>query len=116
MPRPVQNPPNPWAKTHVEWLDEPPNATLQVFEEEARSILSENASPDLPFRFSLNPYRGCIHACAYCYARPSHQYLDFGAGTDFDRKIVVKTNAPRLLREAFERPSWRGDGIVLSGN
>ncbi|MDI1445754.1 PA0069 family radical SAM protein [Polyangium sp. 6x1] len=116
MPRPVQNPPNPWAKTEVEWLDEPPNATLQVFEEQARSILSENESPDLPFRFSLNPYRGCIHACAYCYARPSHQYLGFGAGTDFDRKIVVKMNAPRLLREAFEKPSWRGDGIVLSGN
>jgi DNA repair photolyase len=116
VPRPVKNPPNPWAKTEVEWLDEPPNATLQVFEEEARSILSENESPDLPFRYSLNPYRGCLHACAYCYARPSHQYLGFGAGTDFDRKIVVKTNAPDLLREAFERPGWRGDGVVLSGN
>jgi len=116
MVRPVANPPNPWDRHRIEWLDEPPNATLQVFEEQARSILSENESPDLPFRFSLNPYRGCIHACAYCYARPSHQYLGFGAGTDFDRKIVVKTNAPRLLREAFLRPSWRGDGIVLSGN
>ena len=116
MPRPVQNPPNPWSSTHVEWLEEPPNATLQVFEEQARSILSENDSPDLPFRFSLNPYRGCIHACAYCYARPSHQYLGFGAGTDFDRKIVVKMNAAQLLREAFLRPSWNGENIVFSGN
>ncbi|HRI64561.1 MAG TPA: radical SAM protein [Polyangium sp.] len=116
MTRPVQNPPNPWSSTQVEWLEEPPNATLQIFEERARSILSENDSPDLPFRFSVNPYRGCIHACAYCYARPSHQYLGFGAGTDFDRKIVVKTNAAELLREAFVRPSWNGDTIVFSGN
>lgn len=116
MPRPVQNPPNPWSSTQVEWLEEPPDAALQIFEERARSILSENDSPDLPFRFSVNPYRGCIHACAYCYARPSHQYLGFGAGTDFDRKIVVKTNAPELLREAFLRPSWSGDNVVFSGN
>jgi DNA repair photolyase len=116
MPRPVQNPPNPWASTQVEWLEQPPNATLQIFEERAKSILSENDSPDLPFRFSLNPYRGCLHACAYCYARPSHQYLGFGAGTDFDRKIVVKTNASELLREAFLRPSWKGENIVFSGN
>lgn len=116
MPRPVQNPPNPWSSTQVEWLEEPPNARLQVFEEEARSVLSQNDSPDLPFRYSVNPYRGCIHACAYCYARPSHQYLGFGAGTDFDRKIVVKTNTPQLLREAFLRPSWQGDNIVFSGN
>lgn len=116
MPRPVQNPPNPWSSTQVEWLEEPPQATLQIFEEKARSILSENDSPDLPFRYSINPYRGCIHACAYCYARPSHQYLGFGAGTDFDRKIVVKTNAAELLREAFLRPSWSGDNIVFSGN
>jgi DNA repair photolyase len=116
MPRPVQNPPNPWSSTQVEWLEEPPNATLQIFEEQAKSILSENDSPDLPFRYSVNPYRGCIHACAYCYARPSHQYLGFGAGTDFDRKIVVKTNAAELLREAFMRPSWKGENIVFSGN
>lgn len=116
MPRPVNNPPNPWSSTQVEWLEEPPNAVLQVFEEEARSVLSENDSPDLPFRYSVNPYRGCIHACTYCYARPSHQYLGFGAGTDFDRKIVVKTNTPELLRQAFLRPSWQGENIVFSGN
>ena len=115
--RPVSNPPNPWHGSHVEYLGEAaPNATLEVYEEEARSILAENDSPDLGFRWSANPYRGCFHACAYCYARPSHQYLGFGAGTDFDRRIVVKTNAPSLLREAFERRSWTGELVLLSGN
>ncbi len=116
MARPINNPPNPWSSTHVEWLEEPPAATLSIFEEEARSILSENDSPDIPFRFSVNPYRGCLHACAYCYARPSHQYLGFGAGTDFDRKIVVKMNAPELLRKEMGRRSWAGETIVFSGN
>jgi DNA repair photolyase len=114
--RAISNPPNPWSSTHVEWLGEPPPARLQVFEEEAKSILSENDSPDLGFRFSVNPYRGCLHACAYCYARPSHQYWGFGAGTDFDRKIVVKKNAPEVLRRELERPSWAGEAIMFSGN
>jgi DNA repair photolyase len=116
--RPIANPPNPWASTRVEWLDEepPPDARLEVFEEEAGTVLSENDSPDVGFRWSVNPYRGCFHACAYCYARPSHPYLGFGAGTDFDRKIVVKTNAPQALRSAFDRPSWRGERVVFSGN
>jgi DNA repair photolyase len=116
MPRPVDNPPNPWSSTHVEWLEEPPPATLSIYEEEARSVLSRNESPDIPFRWSLNPYRGCLHACAYCYARPSHQYLGLGAGSDFDRKIVVKTNAPAALRKELERPSWAGETIMFSGN
>lgn len=116
MPRPIDNPPNPWSSTHVEWLEEPPNAALAFYEEKARSILSENDSPDIGFRFSVNPYRGCLHACAYCYARPSHQYLGFGAGSDFDRKIVVKTNAPELLHKELMRPSWQGEEIVFSGN
>ncbi len=91
MGRTVSNPPNPWHASHVEWDDgEAPRVELEVSEERARSILAENDSPDIPFRWSLNPYRGCIHACAYCYARPSHQYLGLGAGTDFDRRIVVK--------------------------
>lgn len=116
MPRPVSNPPNPWASTHVEWLEEAPPATLEIFEEDAKSILAENDSPDISFRYSLNPYRGCFHACAYCYARPSHQYLGFGAGTDFDRKIVVKKNAPELLRARFEQRSWQGALIAFSGD
>src|SRR4051812_35386883 len=116
MVRPVANPPNPWSSTHVEWLEEPPPAALSIFEEEARSVLSENDSPDIGFRYSVNPYRGCLHACAYCYARPSHQYLGFGAGTDFDRKIVVKKNAPEVLRRELMRPSWTGERIMFSGN
>ncbi len=114
--RPIDNPPNPWASSHVEWIDAPPPAELQVFEESAKSILSENDSPDIGFRFSLNPYRGCFHACNYCYARPSHQYWGFGAGTDFERKIVVKVNAPEKLREAFLKKSWQGELIAFSGN
>lgn len=113
---PVQNPPNPWASAHVEWIDAPPDATLRVYHESARSILSENSSPDLPFRWSINPYRGCFHACAYCYARPSHERLDFGSGTDFERRLVVKTNAVELLRRAFDAPKWRGERVLLSGN
>jgi len=113
--RPVSNPPNPWLSTAVEYLEEVPPARLEVFEDTTRSIVAENDSPDVGFRYSVNPYRGCVHGCAYCYARPSHEYLSFGAGTDFDRKITVKREAPRLLEEAFERPSWRGELLMFSG-
>jgi DNA repair photolyase len=115
MPRPVANPPNPWLSQHVEYLEDVPPAALEVYEEDARSLLSRNDSPDLPFRWSVNPYRGCYHGCAYCYARPSHEYLEWGAGTDFERKIVVKRNAPALLRAAFHAPSWRGEVLAFSG-
>jgi DNA repair photolyase len=114
---PVSNPLNPWASTEVEYLEgSAPDARLQVYEDHTRSILSKNDSPDLPFTWSVNPYRGCFHGCAYCYARPSHEYLSFGAGTDFERKIVVKPEAPKLLREAFDKKTWRGELIVFSGN
>src|SRR5437867_78245 len=116
MVKPISNPPNPWESTYVEWIGEPPEAKLEVFEEEPRSVLAENESPDVGFRWSLNPYRGCFHACSYCYARSSHEYLGFGAGTDFDRKIVVKVNAPELLRRQFLKPSWSGETIAFSGN
>jgi DNA repair photolyase len=114
--RPVHNPPNPFESVEREWLEAPPEVQLEVFEQRAQSILSENTSPDLSFRWSVNPYRGCFHACAYCFARPTHEYLGFGAGTDFETKIVVKTNAAELLRAAFERASWQGEFIVFSGN
>ncbi len=114
--RRVQNPPNPFDSVEREWLDEPPHVDLEVFQEKSRSILSENDSPDLGFRWSINPYRGCFHACAYCYARPTHEYLGFGAGTDFDSKIVVKSKPAELLRREFMRPSWQGELIVFSGN
>lgn len=114
--RPVDNPPNPFESATLAWDGPPPPAQLQVFEERCRTAISENDSPDVGFRFGVNPYRGCFHACAYCYARPSHQYWGFGAGTDFDRKIVVKTNVAEQLREELASRRWRGDPIVLSGN
>ena len=102
----ITNPPNPFASYDCKYLEgmEPP-AKLHIYEDATRNILSQNDSPDLFFRWSLNPYRGCTHACAYCYARPTHEYLDFGAGTDFETKIVVKPKAPELLREAFMKRS-----------
>ena len=115
-PLPLRNPQNPWRKELVSYLEETPNVELTVFEDQTRSILSDNDSPDLGFRYSVNPYRGCLHGCAYCYARPSHEYLGFGAGADFERKIVVKLKAGELLREAFEKKSWVGELILFSGN
>ncbi|MEZ4461086.1 MAG: radical SAM protein [bacterium] len=114
--RQIQNPANPWHQHHVDFLGEPPPGRLVIYEEEANSVVTENKSPDIPFRYSVNPYRGCMHACAYCYARPSHQYLDFGAGTDFETKIVVKTNVAARLRQTLERRSWKGETICFSGN
>jgi DNA repair photolyase len=114
--RAVANPPNPWASAEVEYLDgQAPNAALEVYEDNTRGILAHNDSPDVGFSWSVNPYRGCFHACAYCYARPGHEYLSFGAGTDFDRKIVVKPRAAELLREAFDDRKWRGEVVVFSG-
>lgn len=96
----IDNPPNPWNSTSLEWIGEPPEAKLEVFEEDAtRTILTRNSSPDVGFEVSLNIYRGCSHSCTYCFSRPTHEYLGFGAGTDFERKIVVKVHAPDLLRQ-----------------
>jgi DNA repair photolyase len=114
-PQKVWNPPNPWASNHVEWLGEPPEADLQVYEEQARSIVASNDSPDVPFNHGVNPYRGCFHGCAYCYARPTHQYLDFGAGSDFERKITVKTNAVELLYRELRKPGWEREPLAFSG-
>jgi DNA repair photolyase len=115
--RTVDNPNNRFLPTAVEWdPGEAPLAGLHIHEERAKSIISRNDSPDIAFACSVNPYRGCQHACAYCYARPSHQYWGFGAGTDFEREIIVKINAPELLRAALAKPSWRGELIAFSGN
>ena len=91
-------------------------APTELFRDASRSILAENDSPDIPFRFSLNPYRGCEHGCVYCYARPSHEYLGFSAGLDFERKLMVKTDAPALLREALAAARWQPQVVALSGN
>ena len=112
----ISNPPNPFDSIQRDSLDAPSRVELQLFEDDTKQILSRNDSPDLPFRWSVNPYRGCFHACSYCYARPSHEYWGFGAGTDFESKIVLKRRAAELLRQAFDKPSWKGDLVVLSGN
>jgi DNA repair photolyase len=114
--RRVDNPPNPYAESELFRDEAPPPAELELYEERCKEALARNQSPDVGFEFSVNPYRGCFHACAYCYARPSHQYLGFGAGTDFDRRIVVKVNVAERLEAAFERPSWQGQRIAFSGN
>lgn len=117
MPTPTSNPRLRFAEQVYEVDEgESSDAVLEVHEEEARSILSRNDSPDLSFTWSVNPYRGCFHGCAYCYARPSHAYLGLGAGTDFDRRLVAKLNAAELLREAFDKRTWAGETIVFSGN
>ncbi len=100
----------------MEWDGPPPAVDLQVYADNSKTILAKNDSPDLPFTWSLNPYRGCMHACAYCYARPTHQYLDWGAGTDFDRKITFKPEAASLLRKTFMKRSWQGESVLFSGN
>lgn len=115
MMRYVANPPNPWLGTDVEWLGEPPEAKLEIFEETAtRSIITHNQSPDVGFEYSVNCYRGCTHACTYCFSRPTHEYLGYGAGTDFERKIVAKVRAPKLLREELLRRGWHGHQIAFS--
>ncbi len=112
----VDNPPNPFASVEAHYLEGmEPAAALSVYVDHTRQILSHNSSPDIGFDYSVNPYRGCQHACAYCYARPTHEYLSLGAGTDFERKIVVKAEAPALLRAAFNKKSWVGDTVVFSG-
>ncbi|HEX8845507.1 MAG TPA: radical SAM protein [Pyrinomonadaceae bacterium] len=111
----VENPPNPWLTHTVEWIGEPPEAKLEVFEEETtRTIITENNSPDVGFRFGVNIIRGCEHACVYCFSRPTHEYLGFGAGTDFERKFVVKVRAPELLCKELMNPAWKGDELGFS--
>ena len=111
----VDNPPNPWLTHSVEWIGEPPAAKIEVFEEtETRTIISSNDSPDVAFDHSVNCYRGCPHGCTYCFSRPTHEYLGYGAGTDFERKIVAKVRAPELLRKELMKRSWQGDEIVFS--
>ncbi len=81
----------------------------------SRTIIASNDSPDVPFDATVNPYRGCEHGCIYCYARPTHEYLGFSAGLDFETRILVKHDAPRLLRSTLQSPAWRPRVIGLSG-
>lgn len=88
----------------------------QVTEEICKSILSRNASPDLPFSVSLNPYRGCEHGCIYCFARPTHSYLGLSPGMDFESKIFAKVNAPEMLRRELAKPGYQPESIALGVN
>jgi DNA repair photolyase len=119
------NPPNRFERVHVEddfeQLDaaeeslEPTRLPTEFLPDRSLSVISENNSPDVGFRYSLNPYRGCEHGCAYCYARPSHELLGMNAGLDFESRILVKFDAPARLRGELLHPRWKGDFIAISG-
>lgn len=120
------NPPNRFETTHreIDWdqiendeefLDSLSRPKTEYLPDKSKSIITENDSPDIPFNFSLNPYRGCSHGCSYCYARPTHEYLGFSAGLDFETKIMVKQDAAKLFRQFLHRPKWQPEPIVLSG-
>ncbi len=96
--------------------DDPPPLRTIVTEEHARSIIAHNDSPDIPFRASINPYRGCEHGCVYCYARPTHAYLDLSPGLDFESRLFAKTNAAELLRRELRKPGYRCEWISLGAN
>jgi len=89
--------------------------STQAIPDPSRTALTTNDSPDIPFDTSLNPYRGCEHGCAYCYARPTHEYLGYSAGLDFETKILVKERAPELLRKELSAPRWKPQVVALSG-
>jgi DNA repair photolyase len=115
------NPPNPFEVLHVEvdedaWVDEEARPQKTVFlKDDTQSILSENKAEDLSFDYGLNPYRGCEHGCAYCYARPYHEYLGYSAGLDFESKIMVKPQAAELLEAWFSKPGYQPGKIAMSG-
>lgn len=115
------NPVNTFEPIHVELdpalLDENERRAIatEYFVDPSQSILSKNESPDVPFTYGMNPYRGCEHGCPYCYARPTHEYLGLSAGLDFESVIFVKPDAPRLLSAALQRQSWTPQPIALSG-
>jgi len=116
----ARNPPNRftplWYVRDPDWTDpEDPAPATQFLKDTARSILTSNVSPDVGFTWSINPYRGCEHGCIYCYARPTHEYLGFSAGLDFETKILVKHDAPELLRRALATPRWHPQVLAMSG-
>lgn len=117
----AKNPRNRFERIEIDF--EPGESTAErgeappteLLRDESKSVLSRNDSPDLGFEYSLNPYRGCEHGCIYCYARPTHEYLGFSAGLDFETRILVKERAPELLRRKLLSPRWEPKVIVLSG-
>src|SRR2546429_3402824 len=114
------NPPNRFEKIHLEpdadWNpEEDPLPRTQFFRDRTSTIIAYNDSPDVGFEASVNPYRGCEHGCIYCYARPFHEYLGFSSGLDFESKIMVKEDAPTLLRHELSSPRWKPKVIAMSG-
>src|SRR5262249_1545559 len=120
------SPANRFEKLHVDLNDldvvdvdldaeERPRRETQYFRDGTKSVITSNSSPDVGFETSLNPYRGWEHGCIYCYARPTHEYLGFSAGFDFESKIMVKTDAPELLRSELDSPRWQPQTLVMSG-
>src|SRR5580698_8832091 len=116
----VSNPANRFDKLHFE--ADPDTETeaqsapgTQFLRDKTASILTHNDSPDVGFDTSINPYRGCEHGCIYCYARPTHEFLGLSAGLDFESKILVKEQAPALLRQEFSSPKWKPRVIAMSG-
>jgi DNA repair photolyase len=111
------------AKMHVEAIDNPfadgreeGNIATQYIDMQSKTIVNKVDSPDVGMGYSMNPYAGCEHGCIYCYARNVHEYWGYSAGIDFEQKILVKKNAPRLLRKFLMHPKWEGTPIMLSGN
>ncbi|HLO81430.1 MAG TPA: PA0069 family radical SAM protein [Chitinophagaceae bacterium] len=109
---------NEVVKEHIEAIDEWTETLEETkyIEQESKSIVNKVDSPDVGMFYSMNPYAGCEHGCIYCYARNSHEYLGFSAGLDFERKIIVKKNAPQLLRKFLMNPKWECKPISISGN
>ncbi len=114
------NPPNRFERITLErdadWNPEDdPAPRTEFLRDNSQTIIAYNDSPDIPFRASVNPYRGCEHGCVYCYARPFHEYLGFSSGLDFETKIMVKMDAPKLLREELSAATWKPQVIAMSG-
>src|SRR5258706_1542765 len=114
------NPPNRFEKIHIEpdtdWdPEQDPLPRTQFLRDKTATIIAYNDSPDVGFEASVNPYRGCEHGCIYCYARPFHEYLGFSSGLDFETKIMVKQDAPKLLRQELSSPKWKPQVIAMSG-
>src|SRR5262245_23681774 len=116
----IENPPNRFIPLHYAPdpdcpPDDAPAPATRFFRDSARTIIATNDSPDVGFTHSINPYRGCEHGCTYCYARPFHEYLGLSAGLDFESKIMVKEDAPELLRRELSAKSWVPTPLAFSG-
>src|SRR6185295_16252363 len=109
---------NETTREHIEGIDDwsEDNTPTQYLEQDSKTIVNKVDSPDVGMMYSMNPYAGCEHGCIYCYARNVHEYWGYSAGLDFERKIIVKKNAPKLLRKFLMHPKWDATPIMLSGN